>query len=82
MKTREEVIEELKAENPTLRTGSDEEGYVDLTPAEYEAIIAERADNVLADEAKAALLAQAAIDKAALLAKLGITADEAKLLLS
>jgi hypothetical protein len=81
MKTREEVIAELKTEYPTLRTGSEEDGYVDLTPTEYEAIIAERADNLLADEAKAALLAQAESDKAALLAKLGITADEAKLLM-
>ena len=82
MKTKQEVIAELKAEYPTLRTGSDEEGYVDLTPAEYEATIAEWADNLLADETKAAELAQAEADKAALLAKLGITADEAKLLLS
>ena len=82
MKTKNEVIAELKAEYPTLRTGSDEEGYVDLTSAEYEATIAEWADNLLADEAKAAELAQAEADKAALLAKLGITADEAKLLLS
>ena len=82
MKTKEELIAELKAEYPTLRTGSDEEGYVDLSAAEYEAIIAERADNLMADEAKAAELAQAEADKAALLAKLGITANEAKLLLS
>ena len=82
MKTKQEVIAELKAEYPTLRTGSDEEGYVDLTLAEYEATIAEWANNKLADEAKAAELAQAEADKAALLAKLGITADEAKLLLS
>lgn len=82
MKTKEELIAELKAEYPTLRTGSDEDGYIDLSAAEYEAIISERADNLLADEAKAAELAKTETDKAALLAKLGITADEAKLLLS
>ena len=82
MKTKEELIAELKAEYPTLRTGSDEDGYIDLSAAEYEAIISERADNLLADEAKAAKLAKTETDKAALLAKLGITADEAKLLLS
>jgi hypothetical protein len=82
MKTKQEVIAELKAEYPTLRTGSDEDGYVDLSAAEYDATIAEWADNKLADEAKMAELAQAEADKAALLAKLGITADEAKLLLS
>jgi hypothetical protein len=37
---------------------------------------------VLVDEAKAEAEAKALTDKAALLAKLGITADEAKLLLS
>jgi hypothetical protein len=82
MKTKQEVIAELKAEYPTLRTGSDEDGYVDLSAAEYDATIAEWADNKLADEAKMAELAEAEADKAALLAKLGITADEAKLLLS
>jgi hypothetical protein len=81
MKTREEVIAELKAENPTLRTGSDEEGYVDLTSAEYEATIAGWADNLLADEAKAAEIAAKVVAKQALLAKLGITEEEAALLL-
>ena len=47
----------------------------DLEFADYEAIQTE-----LADEATAKAKAEA--DKAALLAKLGITADEAKLLLS
>ncbi len=50
----------------------------EMTDAEYAAYIAEQ-------EAQAELEAaavQAALDKEALLAKLGITADEAKLLLS
>jgi len=83
MKTKEELIAELKAEYPTLRTGSDEDGYVDLTPAEYEATIAERADNLLADEAKATELAKTETDKAAAQAKLaalGLTADDLKAL--
>ena len=79
MITKTETIEALKKEYPTLRTGDDERGYEDLNPAEYEATIEKWADNQLADEAAAK---QAATDKAALLAKLGITADEAKLLLS
>ena len=46
------------------------------TKAEYEAGFTQY------DSQKAAQAAQAATDKAALLAKLGLTADEAKLLLS
>ena len=49
---------------------------VTITKAEYEAGFAKY------DAMKAEAQAQAATDKAALLAKLGITADEAKLLLS
>ena len=64
------------------RSGDDERGYEDLSAADYEATIAGWADNQLADEARAEAETQAATDKAALLAKLGITADEAKLLLS
>jgi hypothetical protein len=78
-----QMIEIIKAENPDgLRTGSEEEGYTDLTPTEYEAQILEWAKNRLAKEAKAELIAETAIAKEALLTKLGITADEAALLLS
>ena len=80
MTTKKEMIEIIRAENPNgLRTGSDETGYVDLSAAEYEAKIAEWADARLA---KQTAKDKAEADKAALLAKLGITADEAKLLLS
>ena len=44
--------------------------------------IAQRKIDADNEKANAAAIAQAATDKAALLAKLGITADEAKLLLS
>jgi len=50
----------------------------EMNDAEY----AEHKIDVAAGEARAAAFAQAAIDKAALLAKLGISADEANLLLS
>ena len=79
MTTKIEMIEIIKAENPTLRIGDDEQGYTDLAPADYEAQIEQWADNRLAKETAKA---QADTDKAALLAKLGISADEAKLLLS
>ena len=51
---------------------------LELTAEEY----AELAERQAAQVARQAAEAQAATDKAALLAKLGITADEAKLLLS
>jgi hypothetical protein len=79
MTTKAEMIAIIKAENPTLRLGDDERGYTDLSSADYEAQIELWADNRLAKETAAS---KAETDKAALLAKLGITADEAKLLLS
>ena len=83
MKTLNEMIKIIKAENSDgLRIGSDEQGYTDLTPTEYEAQILEWANNRLAKEAKAELLAKNAIAKEALLTKLGITTDEAALLVS
>ena len=79
MTTKSEIIARLKTEYPTLKVGDDEQGYKDLSAAEYDAQIATWADNEYE-----ATLEQTQIDanKAALLAKLGITADEAKLLLS
>jgi lysophospholipase L1-like esterase len=61
MTTLNEMIEIIKAENPQgLRTGTDDMGYTDLSPTEYEAQIAEWANNRVAKEAKtAADLAQA-----------------------
>jgi hypothetical protein len=81
MKTKLEIIAELKAEYPTLRVGDDEQGYTDLDSASYEATISGWADNLLAEEAKAAQVDADATAKAALLARLGITAEEAQLLL-
>jgi hypothetical protein len=55
MTTLNEMIEIIKAENPQgLRTGTDEIGYTDLSPIEYEAQIAEWAKNRLAKQAKTA----------------------------
>jgi hypothetical protein len=83
MTTLDQMIEIIKAENPDgLRTGSEEEGYTDLTPIQYEEQILEWANNRLAKEAKAELIAETAIAKEALLTKLGITAEDAALLLS
>lgn len=80
MTTLNEMIEIIRAENPNgLQIGDDQRGYTDLSAIETEAQIAEWAANRLEKETR---LAEAEADKAALLAKLGITADEAKLLLS
>jgi hypothetical protein len=78
MTTKAEIIAQLKTQYPTLKIGDDERGYTQLSATEYEAQIAEWADNEYN-----ALIAQAKAeaDKEALLAKLGITAEEAKLLL-
>ena len=82
MTTKAEMISIIKAENSTLQVGNEDDGYTPLSATDYEATIAEWADARLAKEAKAEAEAQAATDKAALLAKLGLTADEVKLLLS
>ena len=81
MTTKSQALAALKSKYPTLRIGDDEQGYTDLSPADYEATIEVWADNQLADEAKEEQAKQSATNKAALLAKLGISADEAKLLL-
>ena len=67
--------------NPIVRIhdlASDEVIDREMTEAEFAIYELEQAK----DKAKAEAEAQAATDKAALLAKLGISADEAKLLLS
>jgi orotate phosphoribosyltransferase len=54
MTTKADKIAALKSEHPTLKSGSDEDGYTDLSAAEYEARIEEWAENALAKEAKIA----------------------------
>lgn len=80
--TKNEIIAQLKKDYPSLRDGSNIEGYVELSAEEYEARIAQWADNMLAKEAEAQSKLDAQNAKAALLERLGITAEEAKLLLS
>jgi hypothetical protein len=76
----------LKTQYPVVRIGSDETGYTELSADEYESTIVDWAKNYPAPEkTKIELEAEAeanATAKAALLARLGITADEATLLLS
>jgi hypothetical protein len=82
MITKNEMIQLLKTEYPTLQTGSDETGYTELSAGDYEAQIAEWADVRLDEQAKEAEAEAQATARAALLDRLGITADEAKLLLA
>jgi hypothetical protein len=75
MTTKNEIIAALKAENPTLRTGSNEDGYVELTPAEYEATVEDWATSQLEQAerlAEAEALATAKTDAIAKLTALGI----------
>ncbi len=81
MTTKAQKIAELKALHPTISKGINDE-VIQLDAKEYEATIAQWADVDLAKEAEEAAEAQKAVDRQALLAKLGISEDEAKLLLS
>jgi hypothetical protein len=56
--------------------------YQEMSDESYAIYLADIEADKIATQAKAEAEAQTATDKAALLAKLGITADEAKLLLS
>ncbi len=81
MTTKKEMIEIIKAENPTLQVGDEENGYTQLTGADYDAIISEWADARLLKEAQLAEAEAKAAEKQAILDRLGLSADEAKLLL-
>jgi hypothetical protein len=75
MTTKADKIASLKLEHPTLKSGGDDAGYVDLTPEEYEATIEAWADSILDKEAKAAeakATAQAKLDAIDKLTALGI----------
>jgi hypothetical protein len=75
MTKKTDMIEILKAENPTLRIGDEERGYTDLDVDQYEATIAQWADNRLAKEAALAaeeLAKEAKIEAATKLTALGI----------
>ena len=82
MTTKQEMINQLKLEFPTLRVGNDDDGYFNLSVEEYEATIAQWADAKLERLAREAEAEAKATQKAALLERLGITEDEARLLLA
>jgi hypothetical protein len=80
--TSAQIEARLKSEYPSLRTGNENDGYVQLDDEAYEAKIAEWVEAQLVKiETKKAEIAKAQA-KAELYERLGITEDEAKLLLS
>lgn len=81
MKTKEQFIAEYKVQFPTIKVGSEELGYTFLEGEEYETTINVWADDALLKQEVEASIAKAATDKAALLARLGITKEEAQLLI-
>jgi hypothetical protein len=81
MTTKQEMIEIIKAEFPTLKVGDDDKGYTELSAEEYEATIAEWADARLAKlqaKADAEVLRQSKISA---YEKLGLTEAEIEALL-
>jgi len=81
MTTKTELITELKSNYPTLRSGSEEGGYVELSIEEYNATIEKWADSKVIELNEITVKENKAAAKQALLDKLGITAEEAQLLL-
>jgi hypothetical protein len=88
MKTKEQMIAQLKKDYTSIRVGSDLIGYTELTAEEYEATILEWADVELAREASLEAEANAEAEAEAnatarteILDRLGLTADEAAILL-
>ena len=77
----ETIKAELIAKNPTLQSGSDEDGYVEITGEDYDAVIENWAKGILEKQAREAAKEADVVAKAALLERLGLTTDEAKLLL-
>ena len=80
MTTKKDLIAQLKAENPKMVANINGED-IELTPEEYEKAASDWADMRLVQIAAEEAQVKADADKEALLAKLGITAEEAKLLL-
>jgi hypothetical protein len=80
MTTKKQMIDLLKIEFPTLQVGDEDNGYTELSVEDYEATITEWANVRLVKEAQALEVEAKAEAKLALLEKLGITEDEAKLL--
>ena len=75
------MIEIIKTENPTLQVGDDANGYKQLSAEEYDAVINEWADARIAKEKLQAEAETKETERLAILNRIGLTADEAKLIL-
>ena len=83
MKTKTEIVAELKLEHLTLQSGSEETGYTKLSESDYEAIIETWADDLHAKlVAEAKTIEDEEVKKAAQdkLVALGLTLDDLKAL--
>lgn len=76
MKTRAQIIQELKLQFPTLKLGDDDAGYTDLSSEEYEATIEQWADAKLAKETAKLEAEQLRQTKISAYQKLGLSEAE------
>jgi hypothetical protein len=81
MTTKQEMIEIIKAENPTLQIGDDDAGYTQLSAEDYEAKINEWADARLAKQQSKSKAEAERQTKIAAYKKLGLTEAEIEALL-
>lgn len=81
MTTKKEMIEIIKAENPTLQIGDDNAGYTQLSSADYETTIAQWADARLAKQKASAEAEATRQTKITAYQKLGLTEAEIEALL-
>ena len=81
MTTKQEMIEIIKGQNPTLQIGDDDSGYTQLSADEYEATIAQWANARLAKEQAKSDAEAARQIKIAAYQKLGLTETEIEALL-
>jgi hypothetical protein len=79
MRTLKEIEAEIRLENPSLKLGNEKDGYTELNSDEYEATILDWTNRRYQKEK---LVYEKETAKTDLLTKLGITAEEAALLLS
>jgi hypothetical protein len=78
--TKEQIIDKLKTEYPSLKKGCDETGYENLNDAEYNETISTWADNLISEQAQKAAAISAKEAAQAKLAALGLTLDDLKAL--
>jgi Tfp pilus assembly protein PilN len=81
MITKKEMIEIIKAENPTIQIGDEQGGYTELSSEEYELQIVEWADARLEKITRLENENQARLNKIAAYEKLGLTEAEIEALL-